>query len=318
MSKVAIIGSGYIGRSFTLIFARAGYQVTLYDVVPGATKKALEILKTDFEMLKKNELLKEKSVEECMNLLSTTENISEALKGAFYVQECTPEKLELKQQVFKELDAHIDPTTILSSSTSTIPASKFTEHLKHRSRCLISHPVNPPHAVPLIEIIPAPWTDKEVVQKTRDLWAKVGQEPVVLNKEVDGFLINRLQYAVLAEAFRLVEDGVASPEDIDKCISAGLGRRWSFLGPFSVVDLNHSNGLQDMEDIYLPGIYRCLDTMDNSRKFKKETFDTVKNAWREKYPVEDIPKKVQWRSARLLALAKHQQECKNTIDKEFS
>src|SRR5690606_2084294 len=119
-----------------------------------------------------------------------------------------------------------------------IPASAFTEALKNRSRCLVAHPINPPHIIPLVEIVPAPWTDPAVVERTRALMNEVGQAPIQLTREVSGFVVNRLQGALLAEAFRLVENGVCTTADVDAAVADGLGLRWSFVGPFETIDLN--------------------------------------------------------------------------------
>ena len=120
---------------------------------------------------------------------------------------------------------------IIASSSSGIPASAFTRDLKTRQRCLIAHPVNPPYLVPLVEICPAPWTDPEVVERTRAIMIQAGQVPATVKKEIDGFALNRLQGALLAEAFRLLADDVISPADLDALVKHGLGLRWSFMGP---------------------------------------------------------------------------------------
>ena len=134
---------------------------------------------------------------------------------------------------------------MLASSTSGIPASAFTEALPGRDRCLVAHPVNPPYLVPLVELVGAPWTSPEVVARTRALMDRVGQVPVVAMKETRGFVLNRMQAALVAEAFRLVRDGVMSVEDVDACVRDGLGLRWSFMGPFETIDLNAPGGVSD-------------------------------------------------------------------------
>ena len=135
------------------------------------------------------------------------------------------------------------PDAVLASSTSGIPASAFTEGLAGRARCLVAHPVNPPYLVPLVELCPAPWTDAAVVSRTRALMTSAGQVPATVNKEMDGFALNRLQGALLAEAFRLVADDVISPTDLDALVKHGLGLRWSFMGPLETIDLNAPGGL---------------------------------------------------------------------------
>jgi len=248
--------------------------------------------------------------------VSTTDNLEDALKGAIYVQECIPEVLELKIKVFSQLDSLASPDTILASSTSAIPPSKFTEGLKGRNRCLVSHPINPPHVIPLVEIIPAPWTDQAVVAKAKAIMESVGNKPVVLKKEVPGFAQNRLQYALLAESLRLVEDGVLSPADVDTTVVYGLAMRYSFMGPFQTIDLNAPQGVSDYCKRYLNGIYPILQSQDNARNFSPETVQQVDSHQRSLYPQEKIPQAVEWRDKRLMALSGHQQECRK-IDKEF-
>jgi L-gulonate 3-dehydrogenase len=258
--------------------------------------------------------LKGQSAEAVFKRISSAIELREALEGAFHVQECVPEKLEFKQQIFEQMDALASPSTVLASSSSNITASKFTEKLKHRHRCLVAHPVNPPYLIPLVEIVPAPWTSQEVVDRTRKLLTNVGQAPIVLLKESNGFVLNRLQYALLAEAFRLVEDGVCSPEDVDTAVSQGLGMRWSFMGPFQTIDLNAPNGIIDYCQRYLDGIYNVLKEEDNTRRISKETIEKINNAMRAKYGLDQHPIWCLWRDQRLMAFASHKNQCEKTID----
>jgi len=215
-----------------------------------------------------------------------------------------------KKKLFSELDEATSPFTIIASSTSSIPSSKFTEHIKHRSRCLVAHPINPPHLIPLVEIIPAPWTDPKVVSKTKEIMLKVGNAPIILKKEIPGFVQNRLQYALLAEAFRLVEDDIISPGDVDLAVVHGLASRWSFMGPFQTIDLNAPEGVEDYCKRYLEGIYAVLQKQDNNRKFSEKTVKTIDQWQRSLYRKNQIPDTAAWRDQRLMALAVHLQEVK--------
>ena len=155
------------------------------------------------------------------------------------------ERADVKREVYEQIDGIAGPELIVASSSSGIPASTFTEGLGIGPRCLIAHPINPPYVIPLVEIVPAPWTEEETVTRCWALMEAAGMEPVRLTREIDGFIANRLQAALLWEAFRLLEGGYATAKDIDTTISAGLGRRWSFIGPFETIDLNAPGGLAD-------------------------------------------------------------------------
>jgi L-gulonate 3-dehydrogenase len=313
--KVTVVGSGLVGRCWAIVFARGGLDVIVYDSFPNQLSLAKPDIQAKLQALKEAKLLKGQSPEDILKRISYSDNIKEATKGSIYVQECVPEHIDIKKKVFAELDEVTSPNTILASSTSSMPCSRFTETLKHRNRCIVSHPINPPHVIPLVEIIPAPWTDAEVVNKTRELMLKVGNAPVVLKKEIPGFVQNRLQYALLAEAFRLVEDGVMSPEDVDTTVIHGLAARWSFIGPFQTIDLNAPRGVSDYCQRYLGGIYSVLKQQDNSREYSAETVKKVDEHFRKQYTAEEIPKVAEWRDRRLMALASHQEEAKkiNTL-----
>ena len=167
------------------------------------------------------------------------------MQGTELVIESGPERVEVKIDLFARLDAAAPAGAILASSSSAIVASRFTEKLKGRHRCLVAHPVNPPHVVPIVELSGAPWTSPETVERARAIYGSVGQVPIVVKKEIDGFILNRMQAVLLSEAMRLVGEGYVSAEDLDKTIRDGLGLRWSFMGPFETIELNAPGGIPD-------------------------------------------------------------------------
>src|SRR5205085_5888573 len=189
--------------------------------------------------------------------LTPAASLAEAVPRADLVQENGPETVEAKRAIFADLDCHAPPAAVLASSTSFIPASAFSEELPGRERCLVGHPVNPPHLVPVVELCGAPWTAPETVARAHGVMSEIGQVPIIVRRELDGFILNRLQGALLTEAMRLVGEGYVSPEDLDKTVRDGLGLRWSFMGPFETIELNAPGGAADYCERY-SGFYRRL------------------------------------------------------------
>jgi L-gulonate 3-dehydrogenase len=228
----------------------------------------------------------------------------ESVRDAEYIQESSPERVDVKQPLFAELERAARPDAIIASSSSGIPASAFTQDLRTRQRCLIAHPVNPPYLVPLVEICPAPWTDPAVVERTRAIMVRAGQVPATVKKEVDGFALNRLQGALLAEAFRLLADDVISPADLDALVKHGLGLRWSFMGPLETIDLNAPGGLADYCDRYGP-LYATMQEQMKPLPWDKTLIDRLHAARRADLPANMRAVRQEWRDRRLMALLAH-------------
>ena len=239
---IAIIGAGSIGLAWAIVFARAKFPVRLFDPSADQRARAKSAIAERLVRLQHYGLLDEVP-DALLARVAVCESQGNALAGALYIQENAPEDLALKRQLMARLDTLADPDAALASSTSTIPASQWASELPGRQRCLNVHPGNPPYLLPVVELIPAPFTDAKIVDSVRDLMIAVGQKPILVAKEVEGFVFNRLQGAVLREAYCLVRDGVASVEDIDTVMREGLGLRWSFMGPFETVDLNTNGGI---------------------------------------------------------------------------
>lgn len=303
MEKVAIIGTGLIGRAWAMVFARAGHPVKLYDAAPGAAEKALALIGEGLKELEEFGLIKESAVV-VASRVSAAATLAGAVSDADYVQENTSENLEVKREVYRQLDAAAPAHCILASSTSTIQTSRFSEGLKGRHRCIVAHPVNPPHIVPIVEISPAPWTSADVVTRTLALQGKVGQVAITVKKEVEGFILNRLQAALLLESWRLVKEDYVSAEDLDKCIKDGLGLRWSFMGPFETIDLNAPGGVPVYAERYGP----VLRGMMNNVRY--EAWDDalvakVDGERRKLMPQARHAEREAWRDRRLMALIAH-------------
>ena len=254
MTRVAVIGSGFVGRAWAISFARAGNEVALWDQDTEAPGKALAYIEKLLPELEANDLLNGAKASVVATRIRAATTLEAALEGTVHVQENTPENVEVKRAVFARLDAGAPADAVLASSTSAILPSAFTENLKGRARCLVIHPINPPYLIPAAEVVPAPWTDPAVVERAAAFLRSAGHAPIVMKRELDGFVMNRLQGALLEEAFRLVEQGYAGVEDVDVGIREGLALRWSFMGPFETIDLNAPAGVRDYADRY-QGIY---------------------------------------------------------------
>jgi 3-hydroxyacyl-CoA dehydrogenase len=313
LARVAIVGSGFIGRAWAISYARAGHDVVLWDTVPGAPGQAIDYIAGVLSDLSSNGLLGGSNPEQVRSRLSTADRLEEALDGVDHVQENAPEDVEVKRELFAQLDAAAPANAVLASSSSAILPSKFTENLKGRARCLVVHPINPPYLVPAAEVVPAPWTDRAVVDRTREFLVSAGHAPIVMKKELDGFVMNRMQGALLEEAFRLVADGYASIEDVDVGIREGLALRWSFMGPFETIDLNAPGGVRDYVERY-QGIYERLFAAQQRRvDWAGEVMDRVEGDRRKKLPADKLVERQRWRDRRLMALAAHKRRADEDI-----
>lgn len=303
MTQVAVVGAGLIGRAWSIVFARAGFDVTLWDKFPQAVPAALDFIAERLPELRDNGLLAEEpSI--VMARIRRVDDLADAVRDAEHVQENGPERVPEKLVLFAALDRLARPDAVLASSTSGIPASAFTERLSGRARCLVAHPVNPPYLIPLVELCPAPWTDEATVARTRDLMTRAGQVPATVKKEMDGFALNRLQGALLAEAFRLVADDVISPTDLDALVKHGLGLRWSFMGPLETIDLNAPGGLADYCDRYGP-LYATMQKQMTPLEWDRALVGRLQAARRAELPANMQPNRQEWRDRRLMALLAH-------------
>lgn len=304
--SIAIIGAGLIGRGWAIVFASAGHEVRVYDVSSEALPKARTALDVALGDLHAAGLLADPDM--VLAKISLTDNLKHALAGATYIQECGPEDLYAKRALFAELDRLAPSETIIASSTSGILASRFAEGLPGANRCLVAHPVNPPYLVPLVEIAPGPATSSETVASARALLTEVGQVPITARREIEGFILNRLQGALLNESLRLVEGDYVSVGDLDRTVKHGLGLRWSFMGPFETIDLNAPGGLMDYANRYGQLYTRMTESQSVSPDWSESAMAEVLRQRREQTPQNALGERQQWRDRRLMALIGHQRK----------
>jgi L-gulonate 3-dehydrogenase len=313
MAKVAIVGAGFVGRAWAISFARAGHDVVLWDEQADAPGKALAYIEGVLPDLAANDLLNGGTAAQVRRRMRAETSLEAALSDADYVQENTPENVAIKRAVFARLDGLAGGGAILASSTSAILPSAFTESLTGRARCLVVHPINPPYLIPAVEVVPAPWTDPAMIERAASFLRAAGHAPIVMKRELDGFVMNRLQGALLEEAFRLVENGYASIEDVDIGIRDGLALRWSFMGPFETIDLNAPGGVRDYCQRY-EQIYQRLHPSTLTRaNWNGPVLDVIEAERRKALPADKLQERQAWRDRRLMALAAHKRRATKDI-----
>ncbi|XP_062583587.1 lambda-crystallin-like [Saccostrea cucullata] len=304
--KIAIVGSGLIGQNWSMIFAAQGYKVHVFDVDPGQLTRAEQNISRTLTQYEEEGFLRGDSpAAEQTKLVTFTSSLQECLTEAIYVQECVPENLDLKRKVFAQIDQIVSGETVVASSSSCLPASSFTEGLKNRERMLVAHPINPPYFVPLVELVPAPWTKQEALTMARELMEKVGQSPVTLRRESLGFALNRIQYAAINECWNMYQSGLLSAEDIDKVCYDGLGPRYAFIGPLQTMHLN-ADGIVDYCKRYADGAYNVQKETFKPIpvQYDVETAEKIQAEYNASIPLDKIPDKRKWRDTRLANLAK--------------
>jgi L-gulonate 3-dehydrogenase len=313
MAKVALVGAGLIGRAWAISFARAGHEVSLFDSDASAVERALAFVDSALRELQRFDLLEGRTLEAVRGRIRVAAELAAALAGAAHVQENAPERIEVKRELYAELDRLVEPEAVLASSTSALLPSAFTEGLKGRRRCLVAHPINPPYLVPSVEIVPAPWTDREIVERTAAFMRAAGQAPIVMEREIEGFVVNRLQGALLQEAFRLVADGYASCEDVDVALREGLALRWSFMGPFETIDLNAPQGVCDYIQRYSRLYDGLFETQRRRADWRGPVSGEIERQRRSCLKQEDLAARHLWRDRRLMALAAHKRAAAKDI-----
>ena len=304
VKTVACIGAGNVGRSWAMVFARAGIDVNLYDVDVAAlradTMPLLEASLVDQEQagLVDDAVAAAERITICDNLKMT-------VSGADYVQESVYENVDLKRSLFAELDALAGEKCILASSTSAIPGSQFMQGLRFPGRALIVHPVNPPHLIPLVELCRAPGTEEATLAGVQRFMEDLGQVPIVVRREVPGFILNRLQFTLVGELMHLVSEGYCSAEDADKVVKHGLALRWAFLGPTEVAHLNATKGFLGFVD----GLGDMMKGLARDARvdydWTREDASRIHEGLCETMPVERITEFQRWRDQRIMKLREH-------------
>ncbi|MEM7461701.1 MAG: 3-hydroxyacyl-CoA dehydrogenase NAD-binding domain-containing protein [Pseudomonadota bacterium] len=281
--NIAIIGAGLMGHGIALTLARAGNKVAITDPDQGARESVLARISDSMQKMGCDAA----DISNAIERMSVVDSTPGAVSDAEFVFEAAPEKMELKQVIFAEIESHAPETCILASNTSVMPITKIMSGLRLKGRALGTHWWNPPHMIPLVEVVKTEWTDAEAADAMMGLLESAGKTPVLVNKDVPGFIGNRLQHALWREAVSLVENGICDAEAVDTVIKSSFGRRLAVLGPLENADLVgtdltldiHDNVLFDLEDRNGPSPYlqQLVDEgrlgMKSGEGFRKWTDD---------------------------------------------
>ena len=302
MKNVGVIGGGLIGASWAAIFSKSGFNVFVYDSFPVVFETFNERVKLFLEELKSIE--PEINVEESLSRISINVSIEDLCKSVDYIQESAPEILSVKQELFAKLDMLSPEHVVIGSSSSAMPISTITQNLKGQHRCLIAHPANPPHLIPCVEICPGPNTSSLTIEKAKDVFDKSGASSVNVKKEIDGFILNRLQGALLNEALRLYSEGYANSDEIDATIRDGLGLRWAFMGPFETIDLNAPGGIRDYMARYGPMYTEMAKTQTSFPDWSDQVGKKLEMERRKILPEDQLQERAKKRNLLLKSLRK--------------
>lgn len=266
----AVLGAGIMGSGIAQVFAQTGFQVRLYSRTENTLKNALKKIESNQEALIAHNILSPEEAEEALKRISITTNLVEAVDGVNLVSENLPEILQLKQDIFHSLGEISLPETILTTDTSGLSITEIAQHTAHPGRVAGMHWWNPPHIVPLVEIVRGEQTTDDTANTLYTLLEKLGKTPVVVKKDVPGFIGNRIQAAILREVLALLEDGVAEPEDIDLVMKCGPGFKYAAIGPVLAMDLVGLDTVMMVADYLLKEIDRSTKPSKLLKKLVKE------------------------------------------------
>ena len=269
MEKIAIIGCGTMGHSIALSAAWSGYDVKMYGIAVEELERALAGINDKLHVLVDHDLLATEEVQAVEARISTVTTIEEAVKDATFIIEAVPERLELKQQIFKQLDELCEPTVILASNTSAISPTDIAAKTQHPERTVITHFWHPAHLIPLVEVVRGSKTNDETIERSMALMDDMNKKPIEVKKEAPGFVGNRLQFALLREAQYILQEGIATKEDIDAAVLYRIGRRLPVTGPFLSADMGGLDVYTDISNY----LYKDLSTAKQSASSMQQLVD---------------------------------------------
>ena len=237
IKRVGIVGAGLMGHGIAQAYAQEGYPITITDESKSALAGVKDRIKANLETLVQGEMLHQNDIEQILERITVTESLEETVRDADFVTEAIFEDLEIKRGLFSDMEKFCSPECILASNTSSFPMTQISALMESPERAIVTHWMNPPYLVPLVEVVPGQKTSAETYDTAYELLRKINKVPVKVEEEITGFLINRIQTAMNREVYYLLEIGAASAEDIDLAVVTSLGFRLATLGPLMIRDL---------------------------------------------------------------------------------
>ena len=305
VESIAIIGTGVIGSSWAAFYASKGFQVKMWDVDAELCQKGYQQAVDIIRLLQVQGILSGDKGEASISRIGSNSGLEQAVENVQLVQESVAENYEIKQQVFKSLDAHTEANVILASSSSGLLMTPIQQVTDHPGRCLIAHPFNPPHLIPLVELVPGDGTDEQTISKMKVFYEELGKVPVVLKKAVPGHIANRLALALWREAVDLVVQGIASVEDVDKAVSAGPGLRWAVMGPHMIYHLGGgAGGMDHFIDHFAPAVKVWWESLATWTTLPPEAKTMLVDGLKAEMGDRTLSDMNRWRDERLIQLLK--------------
>ncbi len=275
---VAVVGTGTIGRSWIRVFTRGGYETRAWDPDPEKLQDAATWLKADLKLARKRQGLRKAVAKSQRELLTLCDSLEEVVSGVSYVQECGPEDQGIKREIFSALDTMAGEGTILASSAATIGLDALTGGLRCRPYCIIAHPLNAPHVVPVVEVFADSETDKAVIRRTFRFLRRVGLLPIAVRHYQPGLIASRLEAALVREAIDLVRTGTADLAAIETVMADGLGLCWALQGPVGTVSLKADGGVREHLARYASTYEGIWDDLKTDLRLTPELIDQVAQA----------------------------------------
>lgn len=305
IKSIAIVGTGVIGSSWAAFYAAKGYPVKMYDVDAATCRRGHQAALAIIDQLRAQGRLAPESVEAAKSRIAAADGLAQAVEGVQMVQESVAEKYEVKKQVFKALDAAAGPEAILASSTSGLLMTEIQQVTRHPGRCLVAHPFNPPHLIPLVELVPGEATNEDSIVEMKRFYEALGKVPVVLKKAVPGHIANRLAQALWREAVDLVIQGVATVEDVDKALYAGPGLRWAIMGQHLIYHLGGGpGGMDHFIDHFGPAVKPIFESLASWTALPPQTKEVLTEGLKKEIGDRSPAELSRWRDEKLSSLLK--------------